>query len=207
MNPPSIQSLPLLLGCGILRREVRFLLEKNGWPMETLFLDSALHVDFDQLSAALQAALAQHAGRERLVFYGACHPRMEAMLSAAGGVPRTEGQNCVEMLLGPDRFTRELEQGAFFLLEDWARQWDRILTKTFGPNRAVMREIIQGDRGYLLAVRTPCSGDFTAEAEAAGRLTGLPVRWTDITLEHLETVLARVIYPGTAEWGECMMKI
>ena len=24
----------LLLGCGILRKEVRYLIEKNGWPVE-----------------------------------------------------------------------------------------------------------------------------------------------------------------------------
>ncbi len=184
----SSQPPPLLVGCGILRREIRFLIEKNGWLVQTSFLDSALHVDFDELSRKLTATLSRNTERDLLVFYGTCHPCMEAILDSAKA-SRTVGQNCVEMLLGPERFTEELEKGAFFLLEEWARRWEGIVTKTFGPNREVMREIIQGDRRFLLCVTTPCSGDFTAEAEAAGRLVGLPIRWLSVSLDHLESVL------------------
>jgi len=189
MPPPPA---PLLLGCGILRNEIRFLIKKHGWPLETHFLDSSLHIDFDKLSLTLTAALRQHAGREIIVFYGACHPLMESILHAAGTY-RTVGQNCVEMLLGPERFTKELEQGAFFLLEEWAQHWEQIVTATFGTNREVIREMYQGDRRYLLCVSTPCSGDFRAAAEAAALLVGLPLRLMEVSLDHLETVLQEAI--------------
>jgi len=192
----------LLLGCGILQREIRFLIEKNGWPLETHFLDSALHIDFDKLSQALTATLKQHQERETIVFYGACHPLMEKMLTSANTF-RTVGQNCVEMLLGPERFTNELEQGAFFLLEEWARRWERIVTATFGTNREVIREIYQADRGYLLCLSTPCSGDFRGEAEEAGRLVGLPLRWLDVSLDHLESVLITAIAQKQGE-NQCL---
>lgn len=183
---------PLLLGCGILQKEIRFLIEKNGWPLDTHFLDSALHIDFGKLSLALTSALKRHAERETIVFYGACHPLMEKILVSANTF-RTEGQNCVEMLLGTDLFTKELEQGAFFLLDEWARRWERIVTATFGTNKEVIREIYQGDRSYLLCLSTPCSGDYKAEAEEAGRLVGLPQRWLDVSLDHLESVLQSTI--------------
>lgn len=188
--PPT--PAPLLLGCGILRSEIRFLIEKNGWPLETCFLDSSLHINFDKLSLALTTALSRHSGREIIVFYGACHPQMESILHSAGTY-RTVGQNCVEMLLGAELFTKELEQGAFFLLEEWAHHWEQIVTATFGTNREVIREMYRGDRGYLLCVSTPCSGDFTAEAEEAGRLVGLPLRRIEVSLDHLETVLQEAI--------------
>jgi hypothetical protein len=191
MRPAAEEPL-LLLGCGILHKEIRLLIEKNGWQMETLFLDSALHIDFDKLSRALMAALDQNREREIIVFYGSCHPLMEKILASVR-TSRTVGQNCVEMLLGAERFTGELEQGAFFLLEEWARRWELIMTATFGPKREVMQEIIRGDRSYLLCVTTPCSGDFRAEAEEAGRLVGLPIRWLDVSLDHLETVLQEAI--------------
>jgi hypothetical protein len=127
-----------------------------------------------------------------IVFYGACHPLMEKILDSAGTF-RTGGQNCVEMLLGDGLFTAELEQGAFFLLEEWARCWERIVTATFGTNWDVIREMYQGDRNYLLCISTPCSGDFRGEAEEAGRLVGLPLRWMEISLDHLETVLQEAI--------------
>jgi len=182
----------LLLGCGILQKEIRFLIEKNGWPLETHFLDSSLHIDFDKVSQSLTCSLTRNSGREAVVFYGACHPLMETILGTAGTF-RTSGQNCVEMLLGPERFTSELEQGAFFLLEEWAHCWERIVTATMGTNRAVIREMYQGDRGYLLCVSTPCSGDFCSEAEQAGKLVGLPLRWLDVSLDHLEMVLQEAI--------------
>jgi hypothetical protein len=69
-----------LLGCGILRKEIGFLLKKNRWPVETVFLDSALHVDFAELSRALSTALAACAGCNLLVFYGCCHPRMDQIV-------------------------------------------------------------------------------------------------------------------------------
>ena len=194
----SAPSPPLLLGCGILQNEIRFLIEKNGWLLETHFLDSALHIDFDKLSQALRSALNRHAKRETIVFYGACHPLMESILADAGTF-RTEGKNCVEMLLGPERFSAELEQGAFFLLEEWAHRWERIVTATFGTNREVIREIYQGDRNYLLCISTPCSGDFRAEAEEAGRLVGLPLRWLDVSLDHLEAVLAAAMAQRRSE--------
>jgi hypothetical protein len=180
------------LGCGILQKEIRFLIEKNGWALDTHFLDSSLHIDFDRLSQALTSALHHNSDRDAIVFYGSCHPLMDKILDSAGTF-RTVGQNCVEMLLGPEMFTAELEQGAFFLLEEWAHRWERIVTATMGTNLEVIREMYQGDRGYLLCVSTPCSGDFRAEAEEAGRLVGLPLRWMEVSLDHLEMVLQEAI--------------
>jgi hypothetical protein len=102
---------------------------------------------------------------------------------------RTVGQNCVEMLLGQELFTEELSNGAFFLLEDWARRWDYILKKTLGNNEKIWKDVFQGDRKYLACITTPCSGDYRVEAEAAGKKVGLPLRWLDSTLDHLESVL------------------
>ena len=64
------------------------------------------------------------------------------------------------------------------------------LTATGGRNCV---EIFREDCKYLLCVRTPCSGDFAAEAERAGAFVGLPIQRTDATLDNLETVLQRAI--------------
>jgi hypothetical protein len=182
----------LLVGCGILKKEVRWLIEKNHWPVDTAFLDSALHIDFEKLLKKLTSTLSRHQKRKVIVFYGTCHPLMEKALEEAGTF-RTHGQNCVEILLGHKLFTEELSKGAFFLFEDWARRWEHLTTKTFGDNLTVARDIFQGDRKYMLCLRTPCSGDFTAEAEQAGAMMGLPIRWLDVPLDHLESVLQTAI--------------
>jgi hypothetical protein len=196
--------LPLVMvGCGILHKEVDYLVARNGWNLETRFLDSALHNYLNRLSDELNGALTAHAraGRESVVFYGACHPRMERILARHHTV-RTRGQNCIVMLLGYDRFMEELERGAYFLLEDWALTWEPMISAAFGTNLTVVREIFHGSHKYMLAIRTPCSGEFATAAEAAARFVDLPLRWADADLGHLQAVLAEAIArrhpPGAA---------
>ncbi len=188
----------LLIGCGILQKETEWLIKKNNWDLDTVFLDSAFHVNFEKLSNALTGALAKYNGRDIIVFYGACHPLMDKTLENAKTF-RTMGQNCIDMLLGNKLFMDELVKGAYFLIEDWAIRWDQIITITFGTNKEIIRDIFQGDRKYLLCIRTPCSGDFAAEAEAASNMIGLPLKWRDATLDHFESTLQAAINRKTRE--------
>ncbi len=189
MNTARSDDRVLLVGCGILRREILHLIEKNHWPLDTMFLDSSLHCDLKRLENRLHSALSRTRDRNTIVFYGTCHPLMDQMLEAARTF-RTVGQNCAEMLLGKARFTEELGNGAFFLLEDWARRWEQITFKTFGTTKVeVIREIYRGDRKYMLCLKTPCSASFETEAARVSDLTGLPLRWLSVTLGHLEMVL------------------
>lgn len=184
----------VLVGCGILHKEVDYLVKKNGWKVETQFLRSALHNYFDQLYNQLDSTLKadENAGKDTVVFYGACHPKMEGLLECHHTV-RTRGQNCIVMLLGYERFMAELETGAYFLLEDWALTWEPMITECFGANQTVIREIFHSSHKRMIALRTPCSGDFTAAAEAAARFVDLPLEWMDVSLDHLEAVLAEAI--------------
>lgn len=179
----------ILVGCGILQKEISLLIEKNGWSLGTVFLPSGLHVDFGKLRNSLDKCLDHYAGQVGFVFYGACHPRMDQILASAGAV-RTAGQNCVDIYLGHEMFCHELEQGAFFLFEDWAIHWKEIVGSVMPGNPEIMRSIFRSAHKYLLAIRTPCSGDFTAEAEVVSKMTSLELRWIDVGLDHLEANLA-----------------
>lgn len=195
-EPPSVTAhRPLVMvGCGILHKEVDLLIAKNGWKVETHFLESALHNYFNRLSTELNAALSseEHMGNDTVVFYGSCHPLMDRILEQHHTL-RTCGQNCIVMLLGYERFMTELSRGAYFLLEDWALKWEPMLTECFGNNRTVLREIFHSSHKMMIAIRTPCSSDFTAAAEAAARYVDLPLEWLDVDLGHLELVLADAI--------------
>ena len=179
----------MLIACGIFRKEIELLVQKNSWPVKTRFLDSSLHVDFNKLSAALTRSLSRCREDTPLVVYGACHPRMESILADANAA-RTPGQNCVEIVLGRDRFTEEISKGAFFLFEDWAKRWENTGFAPFNKRPDIMREIFQDAHKYLLAIRTTCSGNYKEQAENVSRLVGLPLFWTDVGLEHLEQTLS-----------------
>ncbi len=181
-----------LIGCGILQKEIRLLIAKNHWTIDTDFLPSSLHIDFKQLANALQQGLARHTNEQTIVFYGECHPRMEAMLTEAQTL-RTQGQNCVAMLLGEDEFNRELMNGAFFLLEDWVLRWDKVMLKTFGTNIDIIRDIFHDQHRYLLALRTPCSEDYSADAMRISEMLALPLQWRDVDLDRLECTLQDAI--------------
>ena len=191
--PPVVAaSTPMVIvGCGILHKEVDYLVKKNGWNVETQFLASSLHNYLDKLGTQLNAALDsdEQQGRETVVFYGGCHPLMDKILEKHHTL-RTHGQNCIVMLLGYECFMAELEKGAYFLLEDWALTWEPMLTACFGTNPAVVREIFHSSHKYIVAIRTPCSTGFTAAAEAAARFVDLPLVWMDANLDHLEAILA-----------------
>lgn len=194
-NVPHLSAAPLrLVGCGILHKEIDYLIQKNGWTVETRYLHSALHNYFDRLHKELDGELtaAEQDGKQTVVFYGACHPRMDQLLEAHH-TGRTHGQNCIVMLLGYERFMEELGKGAYFLLEDWALTWEPMITEAFGSNLAVVREIFHGSHTCIAAIRTPCSTDFSAAAEAAARFIDLPLVWLDADLGHLQAVLAEAI--------------
>ena len=199
MTPDDTIDTPLLMiGCGILQKEIRFLIEKNGWPVTAVFLPSGLHTDFGKLQQTLVKSLEAHSGKHRVVFYGACHPLMDQILAAAATV-RTPGQNCVDIYLGHAAFCRDLEAGAFFLFEDWALHWDSIVGGEQGLAPPVMREIFRTAHTHLLAVRTPCSGDFSSQAERISVCTSLELRWVDVGLEHLEQTLKSTITSAMKE--------
>ncbi|MBF0233914.1 MAG: DUF1638 domain-containing protein [Desulfamplus sp.] len=182
---------PTLISCGILRNEIKQIIAKHNWPIKTRFLDSSLHIDLEKLSKVLTAALADSAA-SKLVVYGTCHPKIDDMLSANNAI-RVPCQNCVELVLGRERFSKELEKGAFFLFEDWARRWDQISYRYFG-NWEIMREIFKDAHQYILCIRTPCSGDFAEHAHQVSQRTGLPLFWEDFSLSHLESVLNDSLY-------------
>jgi hypothetical protein len=182
----------LLVGCGIFKAEIEFLRAKNHWPFDTDFLPPSLHIDFKALQTQLCAALDCHLQRECVVFYGACHPLMEQLLDKYH-IIRSEGQNCIAMLLGQERFMAELEQGAFFLLDDWVQNWDAVILKTFGNHPQVTKEIFQQQHRYLLCVNTPCSKDFMIQAQAIGQNLGLPVKSITVSLDFLETTLENLL--------------
>jgi hypothetical protein len=100
------------------------------------------------------------------------------------------------MLLGYERFMAELETGAYFLLEDWALTWEPMITQAFGMKLDVIREIFHSSHKRMIAIRTPCTGDFTAAAESAARFVDLPLTWINADLSHLEAVLAAAIHAG-----------
>lgn len=185
---------PLVIGCGVLGRELRWLAAQRGWALELKLLDPMLHIEPPRLAREVCHELELARGRDVSLFYGACHPSMDRW-AARHAAPRAAGACCFEMLLGPARYAHELERGSFFLVEALLPRWRQALELTFGARPWLVKEVFKSHQ-QLLALRTPCSQDYRAEAEAAAASVGLPLEWADVELGHLEAVLAPLVARG-----------
>ncbi|MCG8701005.1 MAG: DUF1638 domain-containing protein [Bacteroidales bacterium] len=181
-----------LISCGILKNEILHLIAVNKWKVNPTFLDSSLHVDFNKLWNTLTKTISKQKVDEGIVCYGTCHPLMNQMLASTKFV-RTPVQNCVELVLGRKVFDKELEKGAFFLFEDWAVHWERVAYKALGDNQNMINEVFQSEHNYLLCIKTPCSSDFSDDAEKVSHITGLPLKWISVDLSVLEKYLSDLL--------------
>lgn len=175
----------ILLGCGIIKKELEFLIQKNKLPVKAVFLDSTLHIHIDKLETSLKAFLQKHKTKTCILFYGACHPRMHKILESYK-VVHVPYQNCIEMLISKDTFHDHLSQGAFFLMEDWIHRWEKIMVQAFGSTDPL---IMQSEHHHMIAIRTVCSQDYTKFAHDLSHHVGLELHWMDVELDHLEKIL------------------
>ena len=98
------QSRPLLLYCGILRKEIEKLVEQKKLDVETCFLDAGLHVIYTELEKEIISALEKakdHADYGIVVVYGdMCHPRIKKMVKQFSNAVKVDALNCIDCLLG-----------------------------------------------------------------------------------------------------------
>ncbi len=176
------------IGCGILNKEIEYILKKNKLSVNIRFLNSSLHNNFDKLYMGLETELKNCEVKKSVVFYGCCHPLIDKLL-VGYSAKRTVGQNCISMLIGEDYFESEEKKGAYFLVEDWANNWEMLLYEEFGKNIEIIREIFRESRKYILAINTPFSSNYAFRAEKFSEAVELPLVWIDTNLEHLENCL------------------
>ncbi|OHD12766.1 MAG: hypothetical protein A2086_07250 [Spirochaetes bacterium GWD1_27_9] len=183
----------ILIGCGILKKEINYLIEKNNWEIEVFYLDSSLHINFDKLYNGLKFFLEKFKDREKYVFYGCCHPQIDDLLKEYN-CKRTIGQNCIEILLGNELFTEELTNGAFFLLEDWCLRFDFIFKEFLCWKEEMVKMVLKSEHKYFCCIKTPCSNDFYNESDVISRKYDIPIKWLNVNLDNLNNILKQTFY-------------
>jgi Protein of unknown function (DUF1638) len=116
MNRPA--PAPRGIACSVFKAEIESLKARGRVALDFDYLDSMLHMDSGGLRGSMDASVEAAAGGGVLLAYGECHPFMDAY-AGDPGIRRTEGVNCVEILLGPERYARMRREGAFFFMPEW----------------------------------------------------------------------------------------
>ena len=183
----------IFISCGIFREEIELLARQGAFDRQVVFLDAALHVNFDLLQARLEEALekASSAGGKLKVVYGHCHPDMAEILERYGA-SRIEAGNCLEAFVGPEEVGRlNAEATSFFLSAGWVNHWEDMfklgretLNFDFRDMFANYKRIIVFDTGLIPIDR--------AKVDAFSEFTGLPVQWRKISLDRLRRLLDSV---------------
>ena len=85
------KSRPILISCGILRKELEILIEQKKLDVEPIFLDPGLHVVYTELEKEILTALEKAKDLPNngiIVIYGdMCHPRIKKIVKQNNFVP------------------------------------------------------------------------------------------------------------------------
>jgi len=175
----------LFISCGIFKEEIEFLAREKKFPHRVIFLDAALHVNFDRLKASLVDALEKNRaeGAAIKVLYGHCHPEIMDLLKRYGAKKLRAG-NCLEAFVGHEEVVRlNKEAISFFLSAGWIDNWEKIFEagkKDFGFDFRSMfkqyKRILVFDTGVI-----PLNEE---KVRLFSEFTGLPVERMSITLDH-----------------------
>jgi hypothetical protein len=127
------------IACGALARELRALIDANGWAADILGLPALLHNRPERIPGAVRDRIRQ--ARQRydriIVVYGDCGTGglLDAAL-AEEGVSRVAGPHCYEMYGHVDfEALSSAENGAFFLTDFLVREFDALVFRGLGLDR------------------------------------------------------------------------
>ena len=176
----------LFISCGIFKEELEYLVREKALDLKVLFLDAALHVNFDRLKERLVRTLEeQHKeGTELKVLYGHCHPEIMEIVKRYGA-KKIDAANCLEAIVGREEIRRiDAEAKTFFLTVGWVNNWESMFAlgkKDFPLDLSSMfsqyKRVIVFDTGVI-----PIDED---KVEQFSKLTNLPVERRRVSLDHL----------------------
>jgi len=183
----------IFISCGIFQAELEYLRKAKGLDWNIVYLDAALHVNFDKLKAALTDALAenQRPGVDLKVIYGHCHPEIMDILQQYNARKIGAG-NCLEALVGPREIRRLNDQGkAFFLSAGWVNSWEKMFAlgkKDYDFDFKTMF----GDYKRIIVLDTGIIPIDEKKVEQFRQFTNLPVRRQFVTLDYLLNLIEQM---------------
>lgn len=180
MTDPILPQPTLVLACGALAREIRALIETNGWTHLRLHcLPAILHNTPEKIAPAVDAALAKARAAEPelalFVAYADCGTGGAlAEVCARHGAEMIAGPHCYAFYEGLGGFAARNEATTFYLTDFLVRQFDAFVWRPLGLDRhPELREMYFGNYRTLVYQAQTDDPALTAEAEACAARLGL----------------------------------
>lgn len=195
---------PYLICCGILKKEVEKLIEDSQLPIEPVFLEAGLHVDYDELEKELTQAIkecSKDSSRRIIVVYGDwCHPQMKEIIGKHDNVVKVDALNCIDCLLGGHGKLSEIDPNNeyFYLSPGWMpsnlKANPRFCPIFYGPSPEEIKQQFSNLKGILLFDSLEDLDEFKSEIEEFSNHTGLPILDKKLTgLDRLKEFILQTI--------------
>lgn len=199
----SSKSRPLLISCGILRKEIEKLIEEQSLDVEPYFLDAGLHVVYSELEKELTSTLeesTEHAPNGIIVVYGdLCHPRIKKIVKKYSNAIKVDALNCIDCLLGGHQKLLQADPNCdhFYLSPGWMPSnlkknvWFR---EIFDWNMEGIKEMFRHLAGIIVIDSLENLDEFKNDIEEFSQHTGLQVKnRKTVGLDGLKTVIDEAI--------------
>jgi len=180
----------IFISCGIFKEELEYLLREKGLDWNIIFLDAALHVNFDKLKMELVQTLEKYSkeGTKLKVLYGHCHPEIMEILEKYEA-KKIKAGNCLEAIIGADEIKRlDSEAKSFFLTVGWINNWRNMfdLGKAdfdfdFKSMFVNYKRIVVFD-SHIVPIDEGSVREFS-------EFTGLPVERISISLDYFQNLI------------------
>ena len=185
---------PLVISCGILRKEIERLQEKGDIDVEAYFLSEKLHMDYNLLDRGLNGALKKHqkeSHRGVVVVYGdVClgfNDEMKALINKYDAV-KVDALNCIDCLLGGKGKLLDMDPDHKILFLNPA--FIEFGEKIRGETKERTREMYSMLDGIVLLDAMGDLDAYRSKIEEAVDQTGLPIlERKNIGIEGLKSVL------------------
>ncbi|SHJ88936.1 Uroporphyrinogen-III decarboxylase [Malonomonas rubra DSM 5091] len=165
------------ISCGVFSDELHHLQETGAIDFPIVYLDSMLHMRPKKLEEGLNKTIQQQLQRydKIILLYGDCHARM-FQAEQPGRVLRLQGSNCIEIILGKERYREIRQKGSFVLLHEWTLRWHRVFTKELGLDEKTARQFMPEHHSELLYLDNGCQPIPEKELQECSDFCGLPWR-------------------------------
>ena len=175
---------PFLISCGILKKEIKKLMDFSSLHVEPYFLDAGLHVDYDKLERELTQAIekcSRDKSRGIVVVYGdLCHPKMVRIIGKYDKVVKVDALNCIDCLLGGHERLLEIDPNHdyFYLSPGWMPsnlKMDPRFNRLFDLNSQELKKQFSKLKGIIVLDSLGNLNEFEGEICEFSNHTGLPV--------------------------------
>ena len=185
----------LVLACGALAREILAIRDISSLDHIDLHcLPAILHNHPERIPAAVEATLAERAGRYDRAFVAYADCGTGGQLQAACdrlGVEMIAGPHCYAFFDGIDRFAARDEIDAFYLTDFLARQFDAFVTRPLGLDRhPELRDMYFGNYRTLVYLAQTDDPALTERARQAADALGLAFERRPTGYGDLRPILA-----------------